>query len=93
MHYTIRNNKENYLKSILILTDAFNKTFKTNITNSNFEKLISKNNKYLEIKNEIGIFINVSSIEIYSSNTYFTKIRFNEIFEFTKTLRKIERKA
>jgi len=69
----IDNNKENYVKSILILTDAFNKTFEMNINSLNFEALIN-NNKYQEMKDEINIFVNVSSVEIYSSKTYFTKI-------------------
>ena len=87
----IDNNKENYVKSILILTDAFNKTFEMNINSLNFEALIN-NNKYQEMKDEINIFVNVSSVEIYSSKTYFTKIRFDEIYNFTKILKVIERK-
>ena len=88
----MNNNKENYVKSILILTDAFNKTFKMNVNNLNFEALIN-NNKYQEMKEEINIFVNVSSVEIYSSKTYFTKIRFDEIYNFTKILKVIERKV
>jgi hypothetical protein len=45
------------------------------------------------IKHEINIFVNVSSFEIYSSKTYFSKVRFNEIYNFTKTLKEIERKV
>jgi len=85
------NSKENYVQSILILTDAFNKTFKSNINSSNFEVLIN-NNKYQGMKKEIKIFVNVSSTEIYSSKTYFSKIRFDEIYNFTKILKVIERK-
>ena len=87
-----KNVKENYVESILILTDAFNRSFKQNIDSSNYEKIISKNINYQEIKGAIKIFINLSSIEIYSSKTFFTKIRFNEIYSFTKILRTIERK-
>ena len=87
-----KNVKENYVESILILTDAFNKSFKHNIDNSNYEKIISKNIKYQKIKGAIKIFINLSSVEIYSSKTFFTKTRFNEIYSFTKILRTIERK-
>ena len=88
-----KNGKDNYVESILILTDAFNKTFKKNINTSNYEELISKNTKYHDIKGAIKIFINLSSIEIYSSKTFFTKIRFNEINSFAKILRTIERKV
>ena len=87
-----KNVKENYVESILILTDAFNRSFKQNIDSSNYEKIISKNINYQEIKGAIKIFINLSSIEIYSSKTFFTKTRFNEIYSFTKILRTIERK-
>ena len=45
------------------------------------------------MKEEINIFVNVSSVEIYSSKTYFTKIRFDEIYNFTKILKVIERKV
>ena len=88
-----KNGKDNYIESILILTDAFNKTFKKNIDSSNYEEIIAKNGKYKEIKGAIKTYINLSSIEIYSSKTFFTKIRFNEIYRFTKILRKIERKV
>ena len=87
-----KNEKDNYAESILILTDAFNKTFKRNINISNYEGLIAKNIKYHEIKGAIRIFINLSSIEIYSTKTFFTKIRFNEVYSFAKILRAIERK-
>ena len=89
----LNNKKDNYVKSILILTDAFNKTLKKNIDSSNFEDLINNNIKYQVIKHEINIFVNVSSFEIYSSKTYFSKVRFNEIYNFTKTLKEIERKV
>jgi mxaA protein len=88
-----KNGKDNYIESILILTDAFNKTFKKNIDSSNYEEIIAKNGKYKEIKGAIKTYINLSSIEIYSSKTFFTKIRFNEIYRFTKILRTIERKV
>jgi len=87
-----KNEKDNYVESILILTDAFNKAFKKNIDSSNYEELIAKNTKYQEIQGAIKIFINLSSIEIYSTKTFFTKIRFNEIYSFVKILRVIERK-
>ena len=87
------NEKDNYVKSILILTDAFNKAFRKNIDSSNYEEIIDNNTKYQEIKGAIKIFINLSSIEIYSSKTFFTKIRFNEIYSFTKILRSIERRV
>ena len=89
----LNNKKDNYVKSILILTDAFNKTLKKNIDSSNFEDFINNNIKYQVIKHEINIFVNVSSFEIYSSKTYFSKVRFNEIYNFTKTLKEIERKV
>jgi len=89
----LNNKKDNYVKSILILTDAFNKTLKKNIDSSNFEDFINNNIKYQVIKHEINIFVNVSSFEIYSSKTYFSKLRFNEIYNFTKTLKEIERKV
>ena len=89
----LNNKKDNYVKSILILTDAFNKTLKKNINSSNFEDFINNNIKYQVIKHEINIFVNVSSFEIYSSKTYFSKVRFNEIYNFTKTLKEIERKV
>ena len=89
----LNNKKDNYVKSILILTDAFNKTLKKNINSSNFEDFINNNIKYQVIKHEINIFVNVSSFEIYSSKTYFSKLRFNEIYNFTKTLKEIERKV
>ena len=87
-----KNHKDNYVEAILILTDAFNKTFKNNINNSNFNELINQNIKFMELKNEIKIFISVSSVEIYSSKTFFTKLRFDEIYNFTKVLRSVERK-
>ena len=88
-----KNEKDNYVESILILTDAFNKVFKKNIDSSNYEDLIAKDTKYQEIKGAIKIFISLSSIEIYSPKSFFTKIRFNEIYSFSKILRAIERKV
>ena len=88
-----KNEKDNYVESILILTDAFNKTFKKNIDSSNYEELLAQNTKYQEIKGAIKIFINLSSIEIYSTKTFFSKLRFSEIYSFTKILRAIERKV
>ena len=85
--------KDNYVKAILILTDAFNKSFNKNINSSNFNELINDNNKFKEVKGAIKIFINLSSIEIYSSKTYFSKKRFDEIYSFAKILRTIERKV
>jgi hypothetical protein len=87
-----KNEKDNYIKSILILTNAFNKTFDKNINISNFNEFTEKNINYLLIKDEIKIFIEVSSDEIYSSKTYFTKNRFTDIYNFSKLLRTIERK-
>ena len=84
--------KDNYIKSILILTNAFNKTFKKNINNSNLNEFTEKNINYQVIKEEIRIFVDVSSAEIYSSKTYFNKTRFNDIYNFSKLLRTIERK-
>ena len=86
-----RKDKDNYVKSILILTDAFNKTFNKNINNLNINEFTDKNIKYKKIKPEIKIFVEVSSTEIYSSKTFFSKIRFNEIYNFSKILRTIER--
>ena len=43
-------------------------------------------------EDEIKIFVEVSSAEIYSSKTYFNKTRFNDIYNFSKLLRTIERK-
>ena len=83
---------DNYVKSILVLTDAFNKTFKQNINNFNLYKFTEENKKYHIVKNEIKIFVEVSSVEIYSSKTFFTKVRFNDIYNFSKLLRSIERK-
>ena len=87
-----KNEKDNYVKSILILTNAFNKTFDKNINISNLNEFTEKNINYQLIKDEIKIFIEVSSDEIYSSKTYFTKNRFNDIYNFSKLLRTIERK-
>ena len=84
--------KDNYIKSILILTDAFNKTFNKNISSSNFKELINENTKFQEVEGAIKIFVDLSSIEIYSPKTHFTKKRFDEIYNFTKILRIIERK-
>ena len=56
-----KNGKDNYIESILILTDAFNKTFKKNIDSSNYEEIIAKNGKYKEIKGAIKTYINLSS--------------------------------
>jgi len=84
--------KNNYIKSILILTDAFNKTFNKNISSSNFKELINENTKFQEVEGAIKIFVDLSSIEIYSPKTHFTKKRFDEIYNFTKILRTIERK-
>ena len=88
-----KNEKDNYDESILILTDAFNKTFNKNIDSSNYEELLAENTKYQDIKRAIKIFINLSSVEIYSSKTFFTKLRFDEVYSFTKILRAIERKV
>ena len=87
-----KNEKVNYVESILILTNAFNKTFDKNINISNLNEFTEKNINYQLIKDEIKIFIEVSSDEIYSSKTYFTKNRFNDIYNFSKLLRTIERK-
>jgi len=87
-----KNEKDNYVESILILTNAFNKTFDKNINISNLNEFTEKNINYQLIKDEIKIFIEVSSDEIYSSKTYFTKNRFNDIYNFSKLLRTIERK-
>ena len=87
-----KNEKDNYVDSILILTNGFNKTFGKNINISNFNEFTEKNINYRLIKEEIKIFVEVSSAEIYSSKTYFTKNRFNDIYNFSKLLRTIERK-
>ena len=50
----------------------------------------TRNNE--EKNNTFKIFVGVSSIEIYSSKTFFTKLRFKEIYNFSKILRTIERK-
>ena len=87
-----KNVKNNYVDSILILTNGFNKTFGKNINISNLNEFTEKNINYQLIKDEIKIFVDVSSAEIYSSKTYFTKNRFNDIYNFSKLLRTIERK-
>ena len=87
-----KNEKDNYVDSILILTNGFNKTFGKNINISNLNEFTEKNINYRLIKEEIKIFVEVSSAEIYSSKTYFTKSRFNDIYNFSKLLRTIERK-
>ena len=87
-----KNVKNNYVDSILILTNGFNKTFGKNINISNLNEFTEKNINYQLIKDEIKIFVEVSSAEIYSSKTYFTKNRFNDIYNFSKLLRTIERK-
>ena len=87
-----KNEKDNYVDSILILTNGFNKTFGKNINISNLNEFTEKNINYRLIKEEIKIFVEVSSAEIYSSKTYFTKNRFNDIYNFSKQLRAIERK-
>ena len=87
-----KNEKDNYVDSILILTNGFNKTFGKNINISNLNEFTEKNINYQLIKDEIKIFVDVSSAEIYSSKTYFTKNRFNDIYNFSKLLRTIERK-
>jgi len=87
-----KNEKNNYVDSILILTNGFNKTFGKNINISNLNEFTEKNINYQLIKDEIKIFVEVSSAEIYSSKTYFTKNRFKDIYNFSKLLRTIERK-
>ena len=87
-----KKEKGNYVKSILILTNGFNKTFGKNINISNLNEFTEKNINYQLIKDEIKIFVEVSSAEIYSSKSYFTKNRFNDIYNFSKLLRTIERK-
>jgi len=87
-----KKEKGNYVKSILILTNGFNKTFGKNINISNLNEFTEKNINYQLIKDEIKIFVEVSSAEIYSSKTYFTINRFNDIYNFSKLLRTIERK-
>jgi len=87
-----KKEKSNYDESILILTNGFNKTFGKNINISNLNEFTEKNINYKLIKDEIKIFVEVSSAEIYSSKTYFTKNRFNDIYNFSKLLRTIERK-
>ena len=87
-----KKEKGNYDKSILILTNGFNKTFGKNINISNLNEFTEKNINYKLIKDEIKIFVEVSSAEIYSSKTYFTINRFNDIYNFSKLLRTIERK-
>ena len=76
------NEKDNYVDSILILTNGFNKTFGKNINIFNLNEFTEKNINYKLIKDEIKIFVEVSSAEIYSSKTYFTKNRFNDIYNF-----------
>ena len=87
-----KKEKGNYVKAIWILTNGFNKTFGKNINISNLNEFTEKNINYQLIKDEIKIFVEVSSAEIYSSKTYFTKNRFNDIYNFSKLLRTIERK-
>ena len=87
-----KKEKGNYVESILILTNSFNKTFGKNINISNLNEFIEKNINYRLIKDEIKIFVKVSSAEIYSPKTYFTKNRFKDIYNFSKLLRTIERK-
>ena len=87
-----KKEKDNYVESILILTNGFNKTLGKNINISNLNEFIEKNINYRLIKDEIKIFVKVSSAEIYSPKTYFTKNRFKDIYNFSKLLRTIERK-
>jgi len=87
-----KNEKDNYVDSILILTNGFNKTFGKNINIFNLKEFTEKNINYQLIEDEIKIFVEVSSAEIYSSKTYFTKNRFNDIYNFSKLLRTIERR-
>ena len=88
----VTNNQDSYNEAILILLDACNKSFGENVSMSNIDDLIPVHSKYHSIKYPIKSFINLTSSEIYSSRTYYSKERFDDIYNLVQVLRVIERR-
>ena len=88
----VTNNQDSYNEAILILLDACNKSFGGNVNASNVDDLIPLHSKYHSIKYAIKSFINLTSSEIYSSRTYYSKERFDDIYNLVQVLRVIERR-
>lgn len=87
------NNQDSYDKAILILLDACNKSFGENMNASNVEDLLTMHSKYHPAKNVIKSFVTLTNSEIYSSRTFYSKDRFDDIYQLVKLLRVIERKV
>ena len=90
LHQT--NNKDSYDEAILILLDACNKSFDKNINALNVEDLIHAHSKYHPVKYAIKSFVTLTNSEIYSSRTYYSKERFDDICNLAQVLRVLERR-
>lgn len=88
----LANNQESYDKAILILLDACNKSFGENINSLNIEDLLPIDSKYHSIKYAIKSFVTLTNSEIYSSRTYYSKERFDDICNLAQVLRVLERR-
>jgi hypothetical protein len=88
----LANNQESYDEAILILLDACNKSFGENINSLNVEDLLPIDSKYHSIKYAIKSFVTHTNSEIYSSRTYYSKERFDDIYSLAQALRVLERR-
>lgn len=88
----LANNQKSYDEAILILLDACNKSFGENINSLNVEDLLPIDSKYHSIKYAIKSFVTHTNSEIYSSRTYYSKERFDDIYSLAQALRVLERR-
>ena len=85
-------NEESYDESVLVLLDSCNKAFGQNMNGDSIDKLIPNKSKYFSFKHEIKAFVDITNDEIYSSESFYSKSRFDKILYLSNELKIIERK-
>ncbi|MBT5411520.1 MAG: hypothetical protein HOK74_05695 [Nitrosomonadales bacterium] len=85
-------NEESYDESVLVLMDGCNKAFGQNMNGDSIDKLISNKSKYFSFKHEIKAFVDITNDEVYSSESFYSKSRFDKILYLSNELKIIERK-
>ena len=85
-------NQESYDESVLVLLDSCNKAFGQNMNGDSIDKLIPNKSKYFSFKHEIKAFVDITNDEIYSSESFYSKSRFDKILYLSNELKIIERK-
>ena len=87
-----KGNQESYDESVLVLLDSCNKAFGQNMNGDSIDKLISNKSKYFSFKHEIKAFVDITNDEVYSSESFYSKSRFDKILYLSNELKIIERK-